>query len=76
MDALCSKLLNRAPKNKVLGIAGSYSWSKGALTALQAFAEKIKLDKITPEVEVYAAPTEKDLEKCFELGKNLGEAIS
>lgn len=76
MDALCSKLLNRAPKNKVLGIAGSYSWSKGALTALQGFAEKIKLDKIEPEVEVYASPTEKDLEKCFELGKNLGEAIS
>mgnify|MGYP002857216482 CR=1 FL=1 len=76
MDALCSKLLNRMPKNKVLGIAGSYSWSKGALTALQSFAEKIKLDKIEPEVEVYTAPTEEDLEKCFELGKNLGEAIS
>jgi len=76
MDALCSKLLNRAPKNKVLGIAGSYSWSKGALTALQGFAEKIKLEKVAPEVEVYTAPTAEDLEKCFELGKNLGEAIS
>ena len=75
MEALCSKLLNRAPKNKVLGIAGSYSWSKGALTALQGFAEKIKLEKIEPEVEVYTSPTAEDLEKCFELGKNLGEAI-
>ena len=75
MDALCSKLLNRMPKNKVLGIAGSYSWSKGALTALQDFAEKIKLQKIGPEVEVYTSPTSEDLEKCFELGKNLGEAI-
>ena len=76
MEALCSKLLNRMPKNKVLGIAGSYSWSKGALTALQDFAEKIKLEKVGPEVEVYTSPTEEDLKKCFELGKNLGEAIA
>ena len=76
MDALCSKLLNRMPKNKILGIAGSYSWSKGALTALQNFAEKVKLEKVEPEVEVYTSPTEEDLKKCFELGKNLGEAIA
>lgn len=76
MDALCSKLLNRAPKNKFLGIAGSYSWSKGALTALQVFAEKIKLEKIGPEIEVFTSPTREDLAKCFELGVNLGEAIS
>ena len=76
VEALCSKLLNRTPKNKVLGIAGSYSWSKGALTALQDFAEKIKLEKIGPEVEVYTSPTEEDLKKCFELGRNLGEAVN
>ena len=76
IEAICSKLLNRMPKNKVLGIAGSYSWSKGALTALQGFAEKIKLEKVSPEVEVYASPTPEDLQKCFELGKNLGEAMN
>lgn len=76
MEALCSKLLNRMPKNKFLGIAGSYSWSKGALTALQDFAEKIKLEKIAPEVEVFTSPNSEDLEKCFELGKNLGGAIA
>ena len=75
IEAICSKLLNRMPKNKFLGIAGSYSWSKGALTALQAFAEKIKLEKINPEVEVFTSPTTEDLSKCFELGKNLGEAL-
>ncbi|MBQ7069232.1 MAG: FprA family A-type flavoprotein, partial [Synergistaceae bacterium] len=71
IEAICSKLLNRMPKNKFLGIAGSYSWSKGALTALQAFAENIKLEKINPEVEVFTSPTTEDLSKCFELGKNL-----
>lgn len=76
MEALCSKLLSRMPKNKFIGIAGSYSWSKGALTALHDYAEKSKLELIGPEVEVYTSPTAEDLAKLFELGKNLGEAVS
>ncbi len=76
MEALCSKLLSRIPKNKYLGLAGSYSWSKGALTVLQEFAAKIKLEKVGPEVEVYASPTPDDLKQCFELGVNLGGAMA
>ena len=75
IESLCSKLLNRMPKNKVLGIAGSYSWSKGALTALQDFAAKIKLQKVEPEVEVYTTPTAEDLSKCVEMGLKIGEAL-
>lgn len=75
MEALCSKLLNRMPKNRVLGIAGSYSWSRGALDALREFAEKIKLEKIDPEIEVFTSPTPEDLEQCVELGKNLGQQV-
>ena len=76
MEALCSKLLSRMPKNKILGLAGSYSWSKGALTALQGFAEKVKLEVVDPQVEVFTSPTEEDLQKCCELGQNLGEALA
>ena len=75
MEALCAKLLNRMPKNKTLGIAGSYSWSKGALAALKDYAEKSKLALVGPEVEVYASPTPDDLSKLAEMGANLGEAI-
>ncbi|MDO4786648.1 MAG: FprA family A-type flavoprotein [Fretibacterium sp.] len=75
MEALCSKLLNRMPKNRVLGIAGSYSWSRGALDALREFAEKIKLEKIGPEIEVFTSPTPEDLEQCVELGKTLGQQV-
>ena len=72
MEALCSKLLNRMPKNRALGIAGSYSWSRGALDALREFAKNIKLEVVGPEVEAFASPTAEDLEQCVELGKNLG----
>ena len=72
MEVLCSKLLNRMPKNRALGIAGSYSWSRGALDALREFAKNIKLKVVRPEVEAFASPTAEDLEQCVELGKNLG----
>ena len=75
LDALCTKLVNRMPKKRFLGIAGSYSWSKGALDALRAFADAAKLEKIGPEVEVFASPTEADLEQCATLGKNMAQAV-
>lgn len=75
MEALCSKLLNRMPKNRVLGIAGSYSWSRGALDALREFAKDIKLETVGPEVEAFASPTAQDLEQCAELGRNLGRKV-
>jgi flavorubredoxin len=64
------------PKKRVLGIAGSYSWSKGALDALRAFADAAKLEKIGPEVEVFASPTEADLEQCVTLGKNMARSVA
>jgi flavorubredoxin len=76
LDALCTKLINRMPKKRVLGIAGSYSWSKGALDALRAFADAAKLEKIGPEVEVFAAPSEADLDQCAALGKNMAKAVA
>jgi len=76
VDSLCSKLLSRMPKNRFLGIAGSYSWSKGALDALRVFADEIKLEKIGPEIEVFTSPTAADLEQCVELGKNMAKAIN
>ena len=76
MEAICSKLLNRMPKNRLIGVVGSYSWSKGALTALQDYAAKSKLEVIGPAVEVYAAPTDEDLKLCVQLGLKLGEALA
>ncbi|NLL36754.1 MAG: FprA family A-type flavoprotein [Fretibacterium sp.] len=75
MESICSKLLNRMPKNRFLGIAGSYSWSRGALDALRDFAEKSKFERVGPEVEVFASPTEADLNQCMELGGNMARRI-
>jgi flavorubredoxin len=75
VDSLCTKLVNRMPRNRYLGIAGNYSWSGGALNALRTFAETVRLERVGPEVEVCASPTDADLEQCVVLGKNMAAAI-
>lgn len=75
IEALCSKLLNRMPKNHVLGIAGSYSWASGAFPALRTFAEKARLERAEPDVEVFTSPTAEDLARCEAMGKDLGTKV-
>lgn len=73
---LCRALKNKMMKNRVLGICGSYSWSKGALAELQVFAEQGGDWKLVePTIEVKSCPKEPDLELCRELGRNMAEAI-
>lgn len=76
MAALCRSLSNKMMKNRILGICGSYSWSKGALAELQLFAEQSgDWTLIQPSVEVKSCPTEEDLYQCRLLGKNVAEAV-
>ena len=63
------------PKNHVLGIAGSYSWASGAFPALQAFAEKARLERAEPDVEVFTSPTAEDLARCEAMGRDLGTKV-
>lgn len=76
MAHLCRTLSNKMMKNRILGICGSYSWSKGALAELQMFADNGgDWELIEPSVEVKSCPTEEDLEQCRLLGKNVAEAV-
>ena len=76
MATLCRSLSNKMMKNRILGICGSYSWSKGALAELQLFAEQSgDWTLIQPSVEVKSCPTEEDLVQCRLLGKNVAEAV-
>lgn len=74
--ALCRTLSNKMMKNRVLGICGSYSWSKGALAELRLFAAKNSgWQLIEPSVEVKSSPTNEDLDLCCELGRKMAEAV-
>jgi flavorubredoxin len=76
MDHLLRQLAAKSLKNRMLGIFGSYSWSGGAVKALQAFNEKAKWTLVEPVVEVKMAPVAEQLEQCAQLGRNLGEGLN
>jgi flavorubredoxin len=76
MAQLCRTLKNKMMKNRVIGVCGSYSWSKGALTALLKFAnEGGKWELVDPTFEVKSCPTMEDIELCKVLGRNMALAV-
>lgn len=75
MGNLCRTLTNKMMKNRLLGLCGSYSWSRGALAELQAFAAKGEWDLLEPSIESRSNPTFEDIEQCVELGKSMAEAL-
>ncbi|MFC1808934.1 FprA family A-type flavoprotein [Candidatus Omnitrophota bacterium] len=75
METLVTMLENDQIKNHVLGIVGSYTWSGGALSSLEKFAEKSQCQLIEPRVEVQSGATEEDMKQCEVLGKAIAEAL-
>lgn len=75
MNALVSTLKNKMLKKRYIGIFGNYSWSKGAVKALDEFVEESQLTRVKPVIEAQSSPTENDFDRCVELGKNMAEAI-
>jgi len=75
MQNLVDVLRNDELKNRYIGVFGSYSWSKGAVSALHDFACCGRLTLVEPVVECKCAPTETDIEQCVLLGKNMAHAI-
>lgn len=57
MQQLCHELTIAAPKNKILALLGSYSWSGGGLRSLQAFAKEIGWSLIDTQPEISGALT-------------------
>jgi len=75
MADLIMHLRNKMMKGRMLGILGSYSWSKGALAELQNFADSGDWELVEPTVEVKSAPFGEDLEKCMNLGRNMAQKM-
>jgi len=75
MDHLVRTLENKAMRNRVLGIFGSYSWSGGGVKALTEFARRGNWPLLEPVIEAQYAPKPADIEQCIRLAKNMAEAI-
>ncbi|SMC20835.1 Flavorubredoxin [Desulfacinum hydrothermale DSM 13146] len=76
MDDLLRLLENKMLRNKQVGILGSYAWSGGAVKAMRQFVDALHLELVEPVVEAKGAGTAQDLERCWELGVRLAEAVT
>jgi flavorubredoxin len=69
MGSLIKHLLHLMPKNRLLALFGSMSWSGGGVCTLDDFAQHIKWELVAPSVEVKHAASPEDEERLVELGK-------
>ena len=65
----------REVKNHIFAIFGSCSWAGQAVRKLTPFAEEMGWELIGTPLEQMGAPNEDDLNKAFELGKEVAARL-
>jgi flavorubredoxin len=63
------------PKGKIWSFFGSYGWGGGAVRDMTEMARKAGFEIREPGIQTKYIPSEEDLEKCFELGKQIAKEI-
>ena len=63
------------PKDKLWSFFGSFGWGGGAVRAMTEMAKKAGFEVHEPGLEVKYVPEKEDIEKCFELGKEIAKRI-
>lgn len=75
MANLVETLKKQKMKNHVLGTFTNYSWGGGAEKEFAKFAESSGWEVLPTTVDVMGAPTQTDLDKCAQLGKEMAQAL-
>ena len=75
VETLLSAIENRSIKNRKLGYFSGHTWADAAKRGLKAFAEGVKFDLIGEPVEMKQSPGADVLEKAYDLGKAMAEAV-
>ncbi|MDX9714055.1 MAG: FprA family A-type flavoprotein [Dissulfurispiraceae bacterium] len=63
------------PKNRIMAAFGSYGWAGGAVKGAYEEFAKMKLESLEPGIEVIYKPTDEDIAKCREFGRQFGEKV-
>jgi flavorubredoxin len=63
------------PVNRIGAAFGSYGWSGEAVKLMTEALEEMKVKVVSPGMRVKFAPSEEDLSKCSELGRQIGKAV-
>jgi anaerobic nitric oxide reductase flavorubredoxin len=63
------------PKDKIWSFFGSFGWGGGAVRSMAEMARKAGFEVHEPGLEIKYVPDKEDLEKCFELGKQIATEV-
>ncbi len=63
------------PRNKVAAIFGSYGWGGGAAKEIEDSLRRTDIEIIAPSLTVKWIPDEREIEKCYEFGKDFAKKI-
>ncbi len=69
------KELGDGLKGKVGAAFGSYGWSGEAPADIAKMLRSLGMEVVDPVLRVQFAPTEKDIEECKRLGKDIANAV-
>ncbi len=69
------KEIGNTLKGKVGAAFGSYGWSGEAPVDIAKMMRALGMEVVDPVLRVQFAPTEKDLEECKRLGKDIANAV-
>lgn len=75
MEKFIESLSKANVKAKIAAAFGSYGWSGEAPVMIAEQMRKIGMNVIDPVLRIQYAPTEKDLEECKRLGKDLANKV-
>ena len=75
MEKFIESLSKANVKAKIAAAFGSYGWSGEAPIMIAEQMRKLGMNVIDPVLRIQYAPTEKDLEECKRLGKDLANKI-
>ncbi len=63
------------PKNRIASAFGSYGWSGGAVNSIEGGIKKAGIGAGPPSISCRFRPDEKDLERCYEFGKDFAKLL-
>jgi len=63
------------PKEKIWSFFGSFGWGGGAVRGMAEMARKVGFKVHEPGLEIKYIPGGDDLQKCFELGKQIAKEV-
>ncbi len=69
------ELMGLKPRGRIGAAFGSYGWGKGAVANIEKKLKETGIELVKEGFQVRYVPTEEDLKKCFEYGKEIGKLI-